>query len=262
MIDNGVPDHLTFLAAAGRAPKTIRQRRATICQFANRLGRPLVDATGSDVAAFLATPGWSQATRAAYHVHLSGYYRWAVGAGLVVRDPLADIPRARVPRRAPRPIPLADFETALAAADRRTRVWLLLGRWAGLRCCEIARLAPGDVDLDRRRVRVTGKGGKVAEVPIPERVAVELADWLDLAGGTWTVTPGRVSDVCNRALHGVGSPAVMHQTRHRMATDLLRATHDLAMVQRALRHASPATTAVYCLLDDDALANAIDRLAA
>lgn len=262
MHNNGVDEHLTWLAAAGRSARTIRQRRTTLRQFGHWLGGPLATASTADVASFLATPGWSQATRAAYHVHLSGWYRWAVAAGRVEENPLASIPRAKVPRRTPRPIPIADFEAALAIADQRTRLWLLLGRWAGLRCCEIAHLDPGDVDLTRRRLRVTGKGGKVAEVPIPARVAVELADWLALTGTTWQVSPGRVSDLCNRALRTAGSAATMHATRHRMATDLLRTTHDLALVQRALRHESPATTALYCLLDDEALAVAVDQMAA
>jgi site-specific recombinase XerC len=45
---------------------------------------------------------------------------------------------------------------------------------------------------------------------------------------------------------GVGRHASPHSLRHAFAVSLHRQTGDLLRVQRALRHSSPSSTAVYC----------------
>ena len=48
----------------------------------------------------------------------------------------------------------------------------------------------------------------------------------------------------------------VHSLRHRYATKVYAATHDLAAVQRLLGHASVATTQVYVAVADDVLTTA------
>lgn len=59
--------------------------------------------------------------------------------------------------------------------------------------------------------------------------------------------------------HGrrAGVTGTPHALRHHYGTQVLRTSGDLRTAQRALRHASPASTAIYTQVADDALYRAI-----
>jgi len=65
------------------------------------------------------------------------------------------------------------------------------------------------------------------------------------------------TDTVRRALNQLASVAGLeesitpHLLRHRFATRVLKATHDLAVTQDLLGHASPATTRIYTKLTDE-----------
>jgi site-specific recombinase XerD len=67
---------------------------------------------------------------------------------------------------------------------------------------------------------------------------------------------------------GVPQPMGLHMLRHAYATALLRATEDggaganLRVTQELMRHASPATTAVYTQVTDQERRRAVLNLAA
>jgi len=52
----------------------------------------------------------------------------------------------------------------------------------------------------------------------------------------------------------------VHSLRHSFASDLLRKTRNIIIVQQALGHSSVATTQVYCHLNNDELVNAMREL--
>lgn len=63
----------------------------------------------------------------------------------------------------------------LTARDRSIALLMLLG---GLRASEVPLLPLANVDFGRRRVRVTGKGGKERVVPVDPSFFTELASYL------------------------------------------------------------------------------------
>jgi integrase len=71
---------------------------------------------------------------------LRGFYGWAVATGRTKRNPAAALPEVRVQRHLPRPAGDDAVDAALAGADDKTRLMILLGALAGLRASEIARL--------------------------------------------------------------------------------------------------------------------------
>ena len=58
-----------------------------------------------------------------------------------------------------------------------------------------------------------------------------------------------INDLCQLA--GLDETITPHLFRHRFATRVLRATHDLAATQDLLGHASPTTTRIYARLTDE-----------
>lgn len=254
--------HLAWLRAAGRTPHTVKSRASILGRFAEHLQpRGILDATEDDCVIWLDNPNWSLATRRTYHANLAAYYEWAVKRDHITRSPMRNLPKPRNERRPPRDVPQHDFIRALNQARPRTRVWLTLARYAGLRALEIAALQPEDIDFDRGALLVHGKGRKIAAVPMHPAVRDTLTEWLATHDGqTWLATADDVSQAGNYALHNAGAKGTFHGLRHAFAMHLYDQYRDLALVSRALRHSSPAVTAIYAQTRDDQLAEAVRNM--
>lgn len=217
-------------------------------------GRAWPDATRGDVERWLG--GRQLGVRARYSAvsHLHGFYRWARREGLAVGDPTELVERPRLPRRLPRPAREPVVERVVAGlAVGPWRAALALAAWGGLRCCELASVTWGDVDLVAGVVWVReGKGGHDRVVPVSARLRRELAP-LDGSTGPVLVspqtgqpyTPARVSQLGCQLLRRAGAGVTMHQLRHHYATGLCERGVPLEVVQDVLGHASPTTTRVY-----------------
>ena len=150
-------------------------------------------------------------------------------------------------------------------AGLRDRALLELLYSCGLRSREILDLAVQDVDLERREVRVRGKGRKVRVVPCGQEAAAAVRRYLDhgrpvlLAAGSphedhlFLSRRGRAlspSDVRRRLQvrlrqAALGVAISPHSLRHSFATHLLEGGADLRSIQELLGHASLSTTQVY-----------------
>ena len=142
---------------------------------------------------------------------------------------------------------------------------------------ELCGLDVDDVDVDRRVVRVHGKGGKDRSVPygLPAARAVEA--WLVRGRPRWAVAgsgpalllgarggrvdPRTVRAVVHRRLGSVpGAPdSGPHALRHSAATHLLEGGADLRSVQELLGHATLATTQIYTHVSVERLRTSYDR---
>ncbi len=133
----------------------------------------------------------------------------------------------------------------------------------GIRVSELCGLDLGDLDHDRRTVRVLGKGGKERTVPMGLPAERATARWArdgrpvlvtpDSAAALFLGARGRRLDprTARRVVHTrlAAVPAVPdtgpHGLRHAAATHLLEGGADLRSVQEILGHASLATTQIY-----------------
>jgi integrase/recombinase XerC len=253
MSDGGlVADYVTWMQAAGRGELTVAQR----ARQAERLCAVLDPATCTvvDLLGYLARQDWAPATRAGERAGVRSFLGWCQRAGVRPDDPSRSLPAVRVPPPCPHPAP----EVALArarelAATPWERCMVELAALAGLRRAEIATLRFSDVvDTDTGPIlRVTGKGRRTREVPIPRALADQVR-----ALEPEYVFPGRspgthmgvnhCGEVLSRLL---GSAATAHSLRHRYATRAYSRSHDLLAVQQLLGHSTPTTTQGYVRLD-------------
>lgn len=187
-----------------------------------------------------------------------GFCRWLVKNGFLKADPTIDIPAPRQPRYLPRGLSLPKVSSAMAASpDARATMMLCLMVQEGLRCCEVATMQRGDVDLVERLLLVKGKGGHERVLPLSEEthraVLAYLAEFPGTVGPLVRsyshpnrgIGPGHVSVLVSQWLHGAGVAATAHALRHTAATDMLRAGAHVRDVQQALGHQSLATTQRY-----------------
>ena len=147
----------------------------------------------------------------------------------------------------------------------------------GIRVAELCGLDLGDVDLERRLVRVLGKGRKERSVPAGLPALRAVSHWLEagrpvLAGPSagaalllgrrgQRIDPRVARRVVHQALGRVdGAPDLgPHGLRHAMATHLLEGGADLRSVQEMLGHASLATTQIYTHVTDERLRQAYQQ---
>jgi integrase/recombinase XerD len=255
-----VQEFLEWCRERGYSPDTIKLYRWTLNRWVLWVGDPLT-ATADDVRAWLATfSGHSASTRSSYRGILASLYRWAhEWAELIDRNPMLKVPSPKLPKRKPRPITMAQYETVLGSAEGRMLCWLLLGGEAGLRRAEIATLERAA--LIDRRLYVIGKGDKARVVPVTARLGAALERWPE-RGRLWDVTPHHLGTLVSKHMHAVGVDASLHQLRHLAGSRFFRASGgDLLRTQAFLGHGQPTTTVGYCAWDDD-LDEIVDRMAA
>lgn len=145
---------------------------------------------------------------------------------------------------------------------KRNRVIIGIFVTMGLRRAELAGLAIGDYDRERRRLHILGKGEeeKIWK-DVPDELAGLIEAWLAATGVTDPKAPlvhalrnpGAGEPLSLRGLgyiiQTIGEKAGVkvwpHALRHSAGTLSIEHGHDLLEVQGLLRHANPATTMLY-----------------
>ncbi len=233
--------------------------------------------------AHLTTRGLARRTVARKASSLRRYFTWQVRTGRLEADPAAGLSVSGGSGRLPRVLRDDEITTVLddppaAVADdppsvrSRDDAVLELLYGSGLRVSEVCGLRPGDLDLDRRRVTVWGKGSKQRVVPLSPPAVAALAQWLD-HGRRDLVTAASPGDAVflNRRGNRLGprdvhrlldrrapSPTHPHALRHTFATHLLDGGADLRSVQEMLGHADLSTTQHYTHVSKQRLRSVLD----
>ena len=264
---------LTSLAPASVA--AYRRDLAAFVEWADRLGLSGPEGVDRRVlrryVAFLTTRGYARRTIARHVASLRRYFDWLRRRGRIEVDPSARLSAPGHDGRLPRVLRRDEIEVLLdvgppptddpieaALAQRDTAVLEIL-YGSGLRVAEVCGLRPVDIDLDRARLTVWGKGSKQRVVPLSEPAVDALLRWLgsgrDVLIDADTpadavfvnrrahpLTPRDVRRILDRRAAG---PAHPHALRHTFATHLLDGGADLRAVQELLGHADLATTQLY-----------------
>lgn len=193
------------------------------------------------------------------------YQRQAISAAkflagiLDVPGVTATIERPRRVRQLPAVLSRDEVRRILQATDfLKHRLALSLAYSAGLRVSEVVKLRVGDIDLDRRLIRVRGAKGRKDRYTLLSETAVDLLLRYGLSSDpkAWLFPGGRpgrhltvrsVQKVFARSLKraGVVKEASVHTLRHSFATHLLENGISLRHIQELLGHSSPKTTEIY-----------------
>lgn len=255
------------MRAEGTSENTIELRVGAVRLAVRHAGVGATELTADHLRAWLAAHTNAN-TRATYHAAVARFHTWLVAELLRPDNPLDRVRKSRVPRGVPRPCTTRALQAMLAAATGRDRDMLILGAYQGLRAEEVAAVRGEDIDAATLTIRVCGKGGVTATLPLHPMVATMAAR--KPTSGWWFPSsrrPGHplqsdvVTAAARRACLAAGLPAHgAHPLRHWYATWLVRGGADLRTVQTLMRHSSLATTARYVEVADDARRAAVLRL--
>lgn len=243
----------TWQESQGLAQRTIKDRADVMTHLSAFARTPLLEITPEHIIGYCARPELSDSSRSSYHASIRAFYKWAVRVGLVDTDPTLETPRPRRPKGLPRPVQTAHVSVLLAAANRkRTRAYITLATYAGLRVHEIAKFRGEDLDRISGIITVTGKGGKTAMIPAHDAILALAKEfpargyWFpSYTGSVDHVGSKQVSRSIMRTMERAGFTGKAHQLRHYYATELLDNGVDVRIVKDLMRHESLATTEIY-----------------
>lgn len=272
-----------------------------LATFLERDRSSLADATYPLLRRYLAqqhTRGYARASIARRVGAIRTFYRWAAEEGRVPKDPSVLLGSPKVVSRLPTVLRVKEAaalaespSTASAengpadgpvltplqrAVQMRDRALLELLYGSGLRVGEVAGLTLDQVDLDRGRVRVRGKGDKEREVPMSDLTVDALEAYVSLARPVmagpdrthlfYNLRKRRMTDRDMRTMVGryaerllPGRRVSPHTLRHSFATHMLEGGADIRAVQELLGHASVATTQRYTHVSRTRLFEAYER---
>ncbi len=252
--------------------------------FAGHLGHPvrlrdLADAGLTDFRAWLARrtqAGATATSRARAVSSLRNFFKWLDREGILHNAKIGALTTPKLPRTAPKPIPVADAAELLEAAEAfveepwiglRDRALFTLLYGCGLRISEALALDRGALPLGDG-LKVLGKGRKERVVPVLPAVteAVALYDAAcPFKGGkdspVFVGARGKRLDpaIAQKAMRSLRSllqlpdTATPHALRHSFATHLLGGGGDLRAIQELLGHASLSTTQRYTEVETEQL---------
>lgn len=232
----------------------------------------------------LTTRGLARRTIARKASALRRYFAWATRSGHLSADPSAGLSAPGSSGRLPRvlrddelvqvldapPGTCADDPPAIRSRDDAV-LELLYG--SGLRVSEVCGLRPRDIDLERRRVTVWGKGSKQRVVPLSAPAIDALGQWIGhgrrvlataespadavfLNRKGTRLGPRDVRRLLDRRAPSLTHP---HALRHTFATHLLDGGADLRSVQELLGHADLSTTQHYTHVSKERLRAVVER---
>ena len=219
--------------------------------------------------------GLARSTIARRAASVRSFTAWAHREGLIEADPALRLLAPKRERHLPEVLHPGQVERLVGSLDAdaaegtgedpipaRDLAVIELLYASGTRIGELVGLDVDDVDLDRRVLRVIGKGNRERSVPFGIPAERALRRWLAVRGrlaapgaGPALVLGRRGSrlgqrqarEIVDRALRGLGDTSASgpHVLRHTAATHLLDGGADLRSVQEILGHASLATTQLY-----------------
>lgn len=171
---------------------------------------------------------------------------------------------------------VAMFELLYSSGLRLSELVQLDHRYYKTECYE----SQGWLDLEEKEIKVLGKGNKTRIVPLGEKAAEAIRNWLThhpsclspkaddsdkaalfLGVRGKRITPRsvqlRLKEMAIKT--GVDASIHPHMMRHSFASHLLQSAQDLRAVQELLGHSNISTTQIYTRLDFQHLAESYDK---
>ncbi|HBR10298.1 TPA: integrase [Candidatus Acetothermia bacterium] len=178
----------------------------------------------------------------------------------VLKQPMkiAGLPRPKKAKRLP--VVLSEQEILKILAQIRSlkhQAIIMLIYSAGLRVSEVVRLKVGDIDGDRKMLRVKGGKGAKDRYTLLSEIALETLrsyyqvsrprEWLFEGQKKGHYSRRSVEKIIEHAIKkaGIQKKASVHTLRHSFATHLLEHGTDIRYIQELLGHSNIKTTQIY-----------------
>ncbi len=243
--------------------------KATIVWYTSILGM-FIEANGQGLVAEFSThqirayvanlPGdYSQETKKGHRRALHKFWAWCASE-YQIKNPMANMSYPAAPKPNPQPARIEDVQALFAHAGEglygvRNRAIMALLLDTGCRRAEIAGLRMADVDWERRRMLVTGKGNKTRGTPFSSHTMLIIDEWLKARMDVPSLfydpdtleplKPNGLGQMLKRIARRIGVTGRIsaHRWRDLFATEYIKAGGDLVTLAKLMGHKSVNTTA-------------------
>lgn len=213
---------------------------------------------------------WAESTIKGRLQAMSLFCKWLVENELLKENPVADIPRPRLPKKLPKHLTKAEaeklwlwvenFKYAYEFERTRAKAIMALFLYAGLRQQEVVNLTLASLDLENRVLVVAnGKGKKDRVIPMAYNLCCVLEKYLmerDRAGRLcpYLITGLRDDDkVSIKSIRRLvlklrevsGIYFYPHLLRHTFATLMIEGGCDIYSLSKMMGHSNITTTTIY-----------------
>jgi len=267
------------LQLKGYSPATQKAYLDAVCKLAGHYGKSPADVSQEELRAyFLHLAQTERCARGTLKIAIAGI-RFLFAITLQKPWPVLGLVRAGKEKKLPVVLSRLEVRTVLGCVRAPVyRACLSTIYACGLRISEGVAVQVGDVDGQRKMLRVRGKGNKDRQVPLSDPTLESLRAFWKLHRSRPWLFPARLQprspeqggpvdrDNLRRAFgaaleqSGIQKPATVHSLRHSYATHLLEAGVQLRLIQEILGHRSPSTTAIYTHLTAEVRAQLIAPL--
>ncbi|UNQ74076.1 site-specific tyrosine recombinase/integron integrase [Infirmifilum sp. NZ] len=264
--------YISHLIARNRSERTIRYFRSILESFLQFLdGKRISEVQLYDIDLFLARlrqSGWKPDSLYTAAVAVKRFLEF-VGK----EDALRGFELPRREKKLPRYLEPEEVKRMVEQADSiRDKLIVMLLFTTGLRVAELVNIRRTDIDLERRTIRVKGKGAKERYVYFPQSVAELLAAYVSSNDSEWLfpsskdpsshihyTTVERVLKTLARKA-GLSKKVTPHLLRHTFATLSLASGLDVREIQELLGHSNLNTTQVYAHVSRERLRKDYERV--
>jgi integrase/recombinase XerD len=226
--------------------------------------------------------GISPTTQARVISGIKAFYKYLLIESLVNTDPTSLLEAPKLGRKLPDTLNIIEIDALVNAIDlstpegERNKTIIETLYSCGLRVSELVNLKISSLYLNVNFIKVIGKGDKERLVPIGNKTAKLIANYINNTRCHLAIKKGEedivflnrrgnrltremiftiIKQLANKI--GLKKKISPHTFRHSFATHLIEGGADLRAVQEMLGHESITTTEIYTHLDNDYLRSAI-----
>ena len=256
------------------SPNTVASYCSDVADFLKSSGADPAKATSSQITDYFATRSeeLSKRSQARALSALRSFFDWAIMEDIRSDNPCDNIDSPKLGRYLPAVLSIEEVDRIIESVDCSTpkgirdRAILETLYGSGLRVSEAVGLRISDIFLDKRFLRIIGKGDKQRIVPMGGSEAAAIEAYLQVreipAGPDYDdiLFLNRFGKSLSRVsmfkmikeqavLAGIFKDISPHTFRHSFATHLIENGADLRAVQEMLGHESILTTEIYTHID-------------
>ena len=281
-----IEDFLAYIAEVrGLAENTVKSYRVDLAEwkvFLSKTGLDILSFTRQDAAAYVREMMAEFSERSVLRklTALRTFYGYLERRGIVESDPFSSISMRRKESRLPSVLTEDEVRTLLSLPrpsfkEERDHMLFLLIYNTGMRIAEALSVDVQDIDLEKRRILITGKGSKerfvffspstVEEIRIylsrrseyllERGIEDERAFFIGTRGRRLPFSSAHIIFDEYRARLGWQKEFTPHTRRHSFATHMMDRGADIRLVQELLGHESISTTQIYTHVSQRRLRN-------
>ncbi len=274
----------TLLAEKGVLPNTISAYSVDLQQFFDFIKDGKFSSENvENFFLHLSNKGMSSKTINRKITSINSFCKFLISEKIISNNPCANLIRPKEEKKLPRFLSKTEAKNLIGVVAKnphhqRTIAMCKLMYVCGLRVSELVSIKTENLNLNKKTLRINGKGAKERVVPISNKIISDIQKYLtkrlDFAGtnkkSPWlfpspTSKSGHITrdgffkNLSKLAIDAGISPSRIspHSLRHSFATHMLNNNADLRVVQTLLGHENIATTEIYTHILSEELINEV-----